>query len=207
MDPSKIKVIMDWPSPMTVKELQSFLGFANFYQRFIDNYSGMTKALTSLLKKNTEYIWSEKCESSFQLIKSAFTEAPVLRHFNPKDPIVVECDASDYAIASILSQYDDNGKLHPVAFHGRTMIAAELNYDIYDKELLAIVDSFRLWRQYLEGAKYPIQVYTDHNNLQYFTTTKQLSRRQAIWSERLAGFDFIINYRPGRLGAKPDALT
>jgi hypothetical protein len=87
------------------------------------------------------------------------------------------------------------------------MIAAELNYDIYDKELLAIVECFRLWRHYLEGSKYTIQVFTDHNNLQYFTTTKQLSRHQARWSERLASFDFIINYCPGRLGAKPDAIT
>jgi hypothetical protein len=87
------------------------------------------------------------------------------------------------------------------------MIPAELNYDIYDKELLAIVECFRLWRQYLEGVKHMIQVFTDYNNLQYFTTSKQLTRRQARWSERLANFDFIITYRPGRLGAKPDAIT
>ena len=87
------------------------------------------------------------------------------------------------------------------------MIAAELNYDIYDKELLAIVECFHLWWHYLEGSKYTIQVFTDHNNLQYFTTTKQLSRRQARWSERFASFDFVINYHPGRLGAKHDAIT
>ena len=207
MDPEKVKVILDWPAPTTVKELQSFLGFANFYRRFIDNYSGITKALTSLLKKNSEYIWTDKCENAFQILKKAFTEAPVLRHFDPEDMIVLESDASDYAIAGILSQYDKEGVLRPVAFYGRTMIAAELNYDIYDKELLAIVECFRLWRHYLEGAKYTIQVFTDHNNLQYFTTTKQLSRRQARWSERFASFDFVINYRPGRLGAKPDAIT
>ena len=207
MDPEKVKVILDWPAPTTVKELQSFLGFANFYRRFVDNYSGITKALTSLLKKNTEYEWTDKCENAFQILKKAFTEAPVLRHFDPEDMIVVESDASDYAIAGILSQYDKEGVLRPVAFYGRTMIAAELNYDIYDKELLAIVECFRLWRHYLEGSKYTIQVFTDHNNLQYFTTTKQLSRRQARWSERFASFDFVINYRPGRLGAKPDAIT
>src|SRR5271154_1896941 len=87
------------------------------------------------------------------------------------------------------------------------MIPAELNYDIYDKELLAIVEAFKQWRAYLEGASHTIQVYSDHNNLQYFTTTKQLSHRQARWSELLASFDFTICYRPGRLGEKPDALT
>ena len=207
MDPEKVKVILEWPAPTTVKELQSFLGFANFYRRFIDNYSGITKALTSLLKKNNPYEWTDACENAFQILKRSFTEAPVLRHFDPEDMIVLESDASDYAIAGILSQYDSEGVLRPVAFYGRTMIAAELNYDIYDKELLAIVECFRLWRHYLEGAKHTIQVFTDHNNLQYFTTTKQLSRRQARWSERLANFDFTINYRPGRLGAKPDAIT
>jgi hypothetical protein len=207
MDSEKVKVILDWPVLTSVKELQSFLGFANFYRRFIDNYSGITKALTSLLRKNTEYVWTDKCENTFQILKKAFTEAPVLRHHDPEDMIVLESDASNYAIAGILSQYDKEGVLRPVAFYGRTMIAAELNYDIYDKELLAIVECFRLWRHYLEGSKYTIQVFTDHNNLQYFTTTKQLSCRQARWSERLASFDFVINYHPGRLGAKPDAIT
>jgi hypothetical protein len=87
------------------------------------------------------------------------------------------------------------------------MIVAELNYNIYDKELLTIVEYFCLWRHYLEGSKYTIQVFTDYNNLQYFTTTKQLSRRQARWSERLTSFDFIINYCPGSLGAKPNAIA
>ncbi|GAW02978.1 retrotransposon nucleocapsid protein [Lentinula edodes] len=87
------------------------------------------------------------------------------------------------------------------------MISAELNYDIYDKELLAIVDCFKQWRAYCEGSRHQIQVYSDHNNLQYFSTTKQLTARQARWAELLSGYDFVINYRPGRLGAKPDGLT
>ena len=93
------------------------------------------------------------------------------------------------------------------AFWSGKFTSTQQNYPVHEQELLAIVECFRLWRQYLEGAKHTIQVFTDHNNLQYFTTTKQLSRRQARWSERLANFDFIITYRPGRLGAKPDAIT
>ncbi|KAG5716608.1 hypothetical protein E4T56_gene16277 [Termitomyces sp. T112] len=149
-----------------------------------------------------------KCQGVFLLLKKAFTSAPVLHHFNPSLPIVLECDASDYAIAGILSQSNSEGKdLCPVAFYTRSMIPAELNYDIYDKELLAIVEAFRQWRAYLEGSPHCIQVYSDHNNLQYFTTTKQLSRRQARWSETLSEYDFTIHYRPRRLGTKPDALT
>jgi hypothetical protein len=207
MDKGKVNVILAWPAPRNVKELQSFLGFANFYRRFIDNYSGIVKPLTSLLKKDAIYEWTDACENSLQVLKQAFTEAPVLQHYDPEDLIVLECDASDYAIAGIISQYNENDKLRLIAFYGQTMISAELNCDIYDKELLAIVKCFQLWRQYLEGAKHTIQVFTNHNNLQYFTTMKQLSWHQARWSERLVNFDFIITYRPGRLGAKPDAIT
>jgi hypothetical protein len=207
MDPSKVETILKWPEPTSVKEMQSFLGFANFYRRFIDNYSGITKPLNALTKKNQTFEWTKQCQVAFDTLKQAFTEAPVLAHFNPELPITLECDASDYAVAGIISQHDTEGELHPIAFFSCSMQPAELNYDIYDKELLAIVECFRVWRAYLEGSRYTIQVYTDHNNLQYFTTTKQLSRRQARWSERLSNFDFIINYRPGRLGAKPDALT
>ena len=208
MDPEKVKAITSWPAPKSVKELQSFLGFANFYRRFIDNYSGITKVLTSLLRKNTPWEWTSRCQDAFELLKQAFVQAPVLAHFSPELPIILECDASDWAIAGILSQLDPTtGEIHPVAFHTRSMIQAEMNYNIYDKELLAIVECLKVWRAYCEGSRFQIQVYSDHNNLQYFTTTKQLSARQARWSEAISGYDFRINYRPGTLGAKPDALT
>jgi hypothetical protein len=164
--------------------------------------------MTKLLQKNVKWNWDIECQSVFELLKKAFTEAPVLRHFRTELPIIVESDASDYAIASIISQYNPGtGEFHPIAFFARGLVAAELNYDVYDKEMLAIVESFKQWRAYLEGAKYKVEVFTDHNNLQWFTTTKNLTRRQARWSEFLSGFDFHINYRPGRLGTKPDALT
>ena len=137
-----------------------------------------------------------------------FTTTPILTHFDPANPIVIETDGSDYAIAAILSQVTpSDNDLHPVAYHSRTMLPAELNYEIYDKELLAIHEAFKHWRAYLEGASHVILVMSDHKNLEYFTTTKVLTRRQARWSEYLAGFNYTIRYRPGKLGAKPDALT
>src|ERR1700720_1396451 len=207
MDPSKIQTILRWPTPTRIRDLQSFLGFANFYRRFIDNYSGIVIPLTRLLRKDTPWKWSPRCQEIFSMLKQAFTEAPVLRHYDPDHPITLECDTSDYAIAAILSQTDPTtNELRPIAFYARTMIAAKLNYDIYDKELLAIHEAFKQWRAYLEGARYEIQVFSNHNNLQYFTTTKQLSRRQARWAEFLSSFDYVIHYRAGRLGVKPDAL-
>jgi len=119
----------------------------------------------------------------------------------------VETDASDYALAAILSIMTKDNEIHPVAFHSRTFSAPELNYEVHDKELLAIFEAFKIWRHYLEGSTSPIDVVTDHKNLEYFSTTKILTRRQARWSEYLSQFNLIIHFCPGCLGTKPDALT
>ena len=116
-------------------------------------------------------------------------------------------DTFNYALAAILSVFTTDGEIHPVAFHSRSFNPAELNYDTHDKELLAIFEAFKHWRQYLEGSGAPINVVTDHKNLEYFSTTKLLTCRQARWSEFLSQFNFVICFHPGKLGAKPDALT
>ena len=208
MDPAKTKVIGDWPTPRNLKEVQSFLGFANFYRRFIDAYSRIVRPLTNLTQKDTPFQWSPPQEAAFQQLKSAFQSAPVLAHFDPDHQIIIETDASDFAIGTILSQLQPaDNDIHPIAFHSRTMAPAERNYDIYDKELLAIVESFQHWRHYLEGARHRIEVFSDHENLQYFLEKRHLNRRQARWAEFLGPFDFHVNHRAGRLAQKVDVLT
>src|SRR6201996_6108097 len=208
MDPSKVKAIQDWPTPRKVKDVQSFLGFANFYCRFIADYSDITVPLTRLTRKSETWVWSPECQKAFDSLKLAFTSAPVLSHWIPGAQLILESDASDYAVAAILSIVSpDDGEIQPIAFHSRTLSATELNYDTHDKELLAIFEGFRIWRRYLEGAVPAIDVVTDHKNLEYFLTTKLLTRRQARWSELLSAFNFVVQFRPGRLGGKPDALT
>ncbi|KAL7281329.1 hypothetical protein ACG7TL_004638 [Trametes sanguinea] len=207
MSESKVKAILDWPEPRKVHDIQAFLGFANFYRRFIPNYSEIVLPLTRLTRKSVLWDFNEDCRNAFNTLKKAFTTAPVLHHWEPDRPLTVETDASDYTIAGILSITSDSGELHPVAFHSRTLSGAELNDDTHDKELLAIFKCFKTWRHYLEGSATPIDVVTDHKNLEYFATTKILTRRQARWSEFLSQFNFVIRFRPGKLGAKPDALT
>jgi transposase InsO family protein len=207
MDASKVEKILDWPRPTTVKEIQSFLGFANFYRRFIKKYSDISAALTELTKKETVWKWTKMAEEAFQELKSRFTTAPILMTFDPDKKIVLETDASDYAIGACLNQVDDQGKLHPVMYDSRKLSPAELNYDVHDKELLAIVEAFVKWRVYLEGSKYPVQVITDHKNLIYFTTTKILNRRQVRWSETLSSYNFTIQYRKGSENGRADALS
>jgi transposase InsO family protein len=160
-----------------------------------------------LTKKEIKFKWGTEEQAAFAALKIAFTTAPVLRRFDHDRDVIVETDASDYVSAGVLSQYDDDGILHPVAFFSKKHSPAECNYKIYDKELMAIVRAFEEWRPELQSVENPIQVLTDHKNLEYFTTTKLLNRRQAHWSQFLSQFDFRIVYRPGKSGGKPDALT
>jgi len=176
MDPSKVQTIQDWPEPRKVKDIQSFLGFANFYRRFIPDYSDIVIPLTRLTRKGMPWNFSDAARKSFEALKSAFTTAPILTHWIPDKPIIVETDASDYALGAILSIQTDSGEIHPVAFHSRTFTAPEPNYDTHDKELLAIFEAFRVWRHYLEDSGTPIDVIMDHKNLEYFSTTKVLTR-------------------------------
>ncbi|SOV06442.1 uncharacterized protein UDID_17465 [Ustilago sp. UG-2017a] len=146
-------------------------------------------------------------QHAFEQLRSSFSTDTILHHFDPARPIIVETDALDFAVAAVLSQSFDQGARHPIAFFSKKLDPAQLNYPIFDKEMFAIVAAFKHWRQYLEGAKFQVQVLTDHRSLEYFTTTKQLNRRQACWSELLADFDFVIQYRPGAQAGLPDALT
>jgi len=132
---------------------------------------------------------------------------PIIAHFDAQRPVIIETDASDFALGAVLLQKDKENRLHQVAFHSRKFQPAEINYEIHDKELLAIVDAFKHWRRYCEGATHQVQVYSDHQNLEYFTTTKVLNRRQARWAQELAGIDFRIYYRPGTQNGKPDVLS
>jgi len=207
MDPKKVSSVVDWAEPSSVPEIQTFLGFANFYRRFIKGFSSIAEPLTRLLKKDQPFVFDDKVRQAFSQLKQAFTTAPVLAHFQPDRPSTIETDASDFAIAAVLSQPDDTGVLHPVAFHSRKLTPAELNYEIYDKEMLAIIVAIKEWRAYLEGAAHPFTVYTDHRNLEYFTTTKVLNRRQSRWAELLANYNFTIVYRPGKTMGKPDAMS
>jgi len=118
-------------------------------------------------------------QTAFEELKRRFTTAPILAHFNPTRRIIIESDTSDFALGAVLSQRDEENCLHPVAFHSRKFQLAEINYEIYDKELLAVVDTFKHWRRYCEGAMHQIQVFSDHQNLEYFTTTKVLNQQQA----------------------------
>ncbi|MBW0581431.1 hypothetical protein O181_121146 [Austropuccinia psidii MF-1] len=148
MDQAKVQQILNWPPPRNLKALQSFLSFANFYRRFIKNYSKKISSLTSFLKQYSCFPLNEEAVSQFHQLKEAFTTAPILSHFNPSLPTIVETNASNYALGAVLSQASDSGK-HPIALNSCKLIPAELNYEVHDKELLGIVWALTFWRAFL----------------------------------------------------------
>ncbi|KAI2651181.1 Transposon Tf2-9 polyprotein [Labeo rohita] len=209
MDQKKVQAVAEWPQPQTVKEMQRFLGFANFYRRFIKNYSLLSAALTSLLRGTKKTLtWTPAAETSFQWLKEAFTSAPILRHPNPDLPFIVEVDAANLGVGAVLSQA--TGKppvIHPCAYFSKKLTTAEQNYSIGDRELLAVKLALEEWRHWLEGAKHPFLVITDHKNLQYLRSAKRLNPRQARWSLFFHRFQFKISYRPGSKNSRADGLS
>src|SRR5882724_6607496 len=143
MAPYKVQIIQDWPEPRKVKDIQSFLGFANFYHCFIFGYSEITVLLMHLTRKGTPWHFTDECHSAFEALKKAFTTVLVLTHWIPDTQITVETDASDYALTTVLSITTSNGELHPIAFHSWTFSTLELNYDVHNKELLTIFEAFK----------------------------------------------------------------
>ena len=207
--PEKVSAVLSWQSPTSLKGVQQFLGFTNYYRSFIPNYSSIANPLTDLTKKNSAFVWSPSCEESFLALKSAVTSGPVLRHPDPSLPFTVESDASDFAIGAVLSQpaLDNPAILHPVAFFSRKLEPAERNYDVHDKELIAIICALEHWRHFLVGSSFIVPVFCDHRNLIFFQARRILKPRHARWVNRLSPFKISLIYRPGSLNAAADALS
>ncbi|KAK7878585.1 hypothetical protein WMY93_030421 [Mugilogobius chulae] len=175
-DPEKLKAVAEWPTPESRKQLQRFLGFANFYRRFIKDYSRKAAPLTRLTSTSIPFKWSTEAETAFTTLKRLFISAPVLSHPDPSRQFVVEVDASDSGIGAVLSQRSpEDNKMHPCAFFSRKLSPAERNYDIGNRELLAVVLALKEWRHWLEGAEHPFIVWTDHKNLSYLHSAKRLN--------------------------------
>ena len=205
MEKEKIKAVKEWKMPTKIKDVESFLGFANFYRRFIHNFSHTARPLNEL-KGKKEWKWEKEHQEAFEELKEKITSQLVLSLPRREGKFRVEMDASGHAIGGVLSQ-EQNGKWKPIAFLSRTMQAAERNYKIYDKELLAIVEALTKWRQYLLDAAKPFEVWMDHENLKYFWEPYKLNGRQAQWYLKLQDYDFTLKHIPGKTNTKADILS
>lgn len=207
MDPDKVRAITDWPTPKNLRDVRGFLGFCNFYRRFIKDFSTTVQPLNELTRKDVPWQWGEAQQTAFDTLRKAFTTAPILAIWDPNRPTRIETDASGFATGGTLSQKLDDGLWHPIAYRSASMQPAERNYEIYDREMLAIIEALKDWRHYLEGLPKPFEIITDHANLEYWRTAQDLSRRQARWSLFLSRFDFRLTHRPGKANTQADALS
>ena len=207
MSSEKVNAIKAWKEPKNVRGVRSFLGFANYYRRFIKDFAKIAKPLVQLTHKDVEWSWTPASQTAFDQLKKKFSEEPVLAHPDPSQPMRVDCDASGIGTGAVLQvKKADDGNWHPCAYYSKSFNPAERNYDIYDRELLAIIRALDEWRHHLEGAKHEVEIRTDHKNLEYFKQPQKLTRRQARWVQILQNFWFKLGYIPGSANP-PDILS
>ena len=166
-------MVKNWPRPLTLTNIRSFLGLADYYQRFVDSFASIASTLTTLTQKSMKFEWSEACEKSFQLLKDSLTSAPVLTLPEGTKGFVVYCDVSLVGLGCVLMQH---GKV--IAYAIRQLKVHERNYPTHDLELEAVVFSLKIWRHYLYGVH--VDVFTNHKSLQYVFTQKELN----LWQRR-----------------------
>ena len=207
MDEAKVDGIAKWPPPLNVSQLRSFLGFCNFYHRFIEHYSDKAQPLNILLQKLKPWTWTTDQHAAFKNMKVAFMTKPVLMMPDLQKPFEVECDASLFATGAVLLQQDTNTDWHPVAYHSKSMNPTERNYQVYDRELLAVIHSLRKWHCYIYGSNFTTVVWTDHYNLTYFTHPQKLTRRQVQWIVELMDYDVKLQHKKGSKMIAADALS
>jgi hypothetical protein len=208
MNSKKIEIILQWATSQNLKQIQNFLRFCNFYKRFIRNFAKIVKSLIKLTRKDVSFVWNETCKQTFELLKRTIIKTFILAHFDFKKQIYIKNDSFDFVFAEVLSQMRENDELHSVTFFSKNLAFAEYNYEIYDKELLTIIDCFEQWRSELLSTKSSVlvKILIDHKNLEYFMFTKQLNRRQSRWTQFLIDFHFIIFYLFEQFNEKADSL-
>ena len=206
MDPVKVQGITDWPTPTNLTELRSFLGFGNYYKDFIKHYSQITCPLHNLTRKDTPWKWDDLAEHVFRRLKGIFTSYPVLRNPDPTRRYILDTDASNVAVGATISQEYVDGR-HPIAYFSKSLSPAERNYDIYDRELLAIIYAVKAFRYLLLGARQQFLIRTDHDNLKYFRTPQKITPHQARWHEFLQDYNFKLIHIPGKSNTIADLLS
>jgi hypothetical protein len=203
-DETKTKVIYEFPSPQTVKQLRSFLGLMSYYRRFIQGFSKLAAPLHKLLKKDAIYEWTDEQERAFRSLKSKLTSPPILRYPDYSRRFILTTDASNEGLGAVLSQ-GEIGKDLPVAFASRSLNKAERNYSTTEKELLAIVWGVRYFRPYLYGTKFT--VVTDHKPLMWIMRVKDPGSRLLKWRIKLEEYDYDIVFKTGASSTNAEALS
>ena len=201
-DPEKIQLVKDWPTPTTLRHVRGFLGLTGYYRKFIKDYAKIATPLTSLMKKNQRFVWTENCQVAFDTLKQALLTPPVLALPNDVDTFILDTDAAEDSIGCVLSQLQD-GQEKVIAYAGRTLNRNELNYCVTRKELLAIVYFTKHFRQYLLGRQFIIRT----DALSWLQKTPEPIGQNARWLELLGEYDFVIKHRAGKSHGNADSIS
>ena len=213
MDNAKLKGVADWPTPRSVRDVRAFLGFTGFYRYFVPHYSQIARPLIELTCKSAVFHWGEPQLRAFETLKSLMCQRPILRQPQYDKPFYLATDASAYGVGAVLLQ---EGELnprtnkptqHPIAYYSATFTPTERNYDIYERELLAVLKALKHWRPHLAATEIPVTVLTDHANLTFWKNPQNVNRRVARWFAFLQDYNLIIKHVPGKLHAAADMLS
>ena len=207
MDPTKLRGIKNWETPNTLRKTWQFLGFCNFYRKFIKDYAKIVVPINSLIKKNTKFNWTNKTQEAFEELKKHFEKEPILMTADSTRPFKIFTDVSNNGTRAVLTQKDENGVQHPCFFYSKPFTGAEKRYHTAEQEFLAIIWAIQEWRQYIDGAPTETIVWTDHNNIIHWTNPAKLSRRMMCWSTTLSAYKIKIKHISGNKNVVADALS
>lgn len=217
MDPEKVSAVKHWAIPKTQRQLQSFLGFANFYQTLVPHFASIAVPLTELLKTKgwdskqkvppAALAWMPECTDAFNRLKALFISDSVLAHPDERRQLIVQVDASDVAMGAILLQQNDVKQLQPCAFLSKKITNTERNWAVWEKEAAAIKLALVSWCHFLKGAHIPFEIWTDHKNLEALKNPRKLGAKQIHWADLFSRFRFTLRHLPGKQNFLADALS
>ncbi|GJY36639.1 putative reverse transcriptase domain-containing protein [Tanacetum coccineum] len=200
VDPAKTESIKDWASPKSPTKIRQFLGLAGYYPRFIEGFLKIAQPMTKLTQKKVKFVWGDKQEAAFQLLKQKLCSAPILALPEGSEDFIAYCDASKKGLGAVLMQREK-----VIAYASRQLKIHEKNYTTHDLELGAVVFALKIWRHYRYGTK--CTVFTNHKSLQQILDQKELNMRQRRWLELLSYYDCDICYHSGKANVVADALS
>ena len=199
MDPAKIEAVESWPPPRSIRALRGFLGLTGYYRKFIAGYGTVAAPLTALLKREA-FRWTEEAEEAFNLLKQALMSAPLLQMPDFDRSFIIDCDASGSGFGAVLHQGDG-----AIAFFSRAVAPQHQKLPAYERELIGLVKAVRHWRPYIWGRQFLVR--TDHYSLKYLLDQRLTTIPQHTWVSKLFGYDFMVEYKPGKLNGAADALS
>ena len=203
----KVQEVIEWPIPKSMKDVQKFLGLANYYKWFVKDFSRIAKPLHEMTRKEMKWSWRERQQKAFEELKERFMTEPVLITSDLDKEMRVEANISDFVTGGVLLMKCENERWRPVAYIFKSLNEAERNYEIHNKKMLVIIQYLEAWRHFLEGAKNQFEIWTDYENLEYFMKTQKLNQRQVRWLLYLSRFDFALKHVAGKSMEKADSLS